>query len=262
MDLGLSGKTAFVSAATSGMGLAVARGLAAEGVNVALLGRRGALAEAEAGRIRDDFRVQALGLEADILDSASLESAMAQAAETLGRVDILVLNGPGPRPGGSASIQAEEVVQAAETMIRPHVQMVQEFLEGMTARHWGRILAVGSFTMDRASTDLSLSAIGRAGFQRYLQALAREVAPNGITVNIVQPGLIATSRIEALDQAQSEQTGESPQEVRRRREASIPFGRLGHPDEFASAAVFLASEPARYITGQSLLVDGGLYSAG
>ena len=262
MDLGLKGKLAFVAAATEGMGLAVARGLAAEGADVALIGRRAELARAEAERIRSDFGVQSLGIGADILSSESLADAMDKAEEALGNVDILVLNGPGPRPGGSASVDPQEVVQAAETMIRPHVQMVRRFVDGMVQRDWGRIIAIGSFTMDRASTGLSLSAIGRAGLQRYLQALARELAPSGVTVNIVQPGMIATARIDALDQVDAERTGQSPQAVRTQREGSIPLGRLGTPEEFASAAVFFASEPALYITGQSLLVDGGLYAAG
>ncbi len=262
MDLGIAGKNAFVCASTAGMGLAVARALAAEGANVAITGRRRDKAEREAARVASDFGVLAVGLECDLLDETSLSNAVDQARRQLGPIDILVLNGPGPRPGGSRTVRADEVVQAAETLIRPHVLLVQALLPEMVERHWGRIVAVGSFTMDRASTGLSLSAIGRSGLQRYLEALAREVAADGVTVNIVQPGLISTARIDALDEEQAQRTGEPQDQVRRDRESSIPYGRLGTPEEFASAAAFLSSEPARYITGQSLLVDGGLYAAG
>ncbi len=262
MDLGIAGRVAFVAGSTSGMGLAVARALAAEGVAVAVCGRREELARAEATTIAEEFRVPAIGLQCDILERGSLDAAVLATQQSLGNIDILILNGPGPRPGGSETVSAREAVEAAETLIAPHVHMVGRLLPGMKQRNWGRIVAVGSFTMDRASTSLSLSAMGRAGLQRYLEALAREVAGGGVTVNIVQPGLVATDRIDILDRVESQATGIPVAQVRARREASIPFGRLGDPAEFASAVTFLASEPARYITGQSLRVDGGLYSAG
>lgn len=261
MDLGIQGKNAFLAAATDGLGLASAQALAAEGVNVAILGRRRERAEALAEQIAAEFGVRALGLGADLLDRPSLLEAVEAGREELGEVDILLLNGPGPRPGGSESIDPSEVVLAAETMIAPQVALTREFLPGMKERGWGRIVAAGSFTMDRASTWLSLSAIGRSGLARYLQALSVEVAGAGVTVNIVQPGIIATSRIDALDEAAAKEKGIPQAEVRRSREAEIPMKRLGDPAEFGAAVAFLCSDPARYITGQSLLVGGGLYIA-
>lgn len=262
MDLGIAGKTAFVAASSSGMGLAAARSLAREGVNVVLTGRRKELLREEAEKIAADFGVRALPVRCDIVDERGLEAALQRAEDEFGPADIAVLNGPGPRPGGSESISAEEIDRAASVMITPHVTIVNNLLPEMKRRGWGRIVAVGSFTMNRASTTLSLSAIGRAGLQRYLEGLAREVAGFGVTVNIVQPGLIDTDRIGALDQLEAKNTGMPASKVRENRESSIPYGRLGTPDEFAAAVTFLASDPARYITGQSLLVDGGLYAAG
>lgn len=260
MDLGILGRNAFVCASTGGIGLAVADALAAEGVNVAVTGRRADVAAREAERIRQDYQVDAIGLGCDLLDADSRREVLAQAVAELGPIDIILLNGPGPRPGGSEELQPVDVVEAARSLIAPHVDLVGQVLPGMKERGWGRIIAIGSYTMEQASTTLSLSAIGRAGLQRYLGALAREVAATGVTVNIVEPGLISTARVAALDEAAAAQSGQTTAQIRAERERSIPYGRLGKPAELAAAVAFFASDEARYLTGQSLRVDGGLYA--
>lgn len=261
MDLGIQGKVAFVAASTGGLGLASARELARNGAAVAVMGRRGDVAEREAEQIAAEFGVAAVGFETDILSAQSRAEAVERVSAKLGPISILVLNGPGPRPGGALSVTAPESVEAARTMIEPHLDLVQRVLPGMRERRWGRIVAVASRSIDIGSTWLALSAIGRSGLARYLQALAKETAAEGVTVNIVQPGIIATERIDVLDQAEADAKGGTAAEARRRREATMPSGRLGTPEEFAAAVAFFASEPARYITGQSLMVDGGLYAA-
>lgn len=261
MDFGIRGRVAFVCASTEGLGLASARQLAAEGVDVALTGRRANVAETEAARIRDDFGVRAVGLGMDLLDADSRAEAVRQACAQLGPIDILVLNGPGPRPGGALDVSPKDAVNAARTLIEPHVHLVDLTLSHMREQHWGRIVAVGASSMDKASVTLTLSGMGRAGLARYLQSLAKQIAGDGVTVNIVQPGTIATARIDALDAAEVNEKGGTLQEVRARREASIPMERLGEPAEFANAVAFFCSQPASYITGRSLLVDGGLYAA-
>lgn len=261
MNLDIEGRVAFVCASTTGLGLASAKALAAEGAAIAITGRRGDVAEEQAASIAAEFGVASLGIGVDLLDPQSRQEALEAAEKILGPIDILVLNGPGPRPGGALSVGVGEATEAALSLIEPHVDLVSRVLPSMRSRGWGRIVAVGAYSMDSASTWLALSAIGRAGLARYLQALAKEVAAEGVTVNIVQPGIIATARIDALDAAEVATSGGTPAQARARREASMPMGRLGEPEEFAAAVAFFASEPARYITGQSLMVDGGLYAA-
>lgn len=263
MEFGIRGRNAFVSASTQGLGLASARQLAAEGVNVAITGRRGEVAKQEAARLRSEFGVNSVGITMDVLDADSRQVALSAAQAELGPIDILILNGPGPRPGTALSVTPTEAANAAATLIEPHVHLVEMTLGTMRSRQWGRIVAVGAASMDRASTSLTLSGMGRAGLARYLQSLAAEVASEGVTVNIVQPGIIATSRIDALDAAEVEASGGEVtlEQARRRRETAVPLGRLGEPAEFANAVAFFCSQNASYITGRSLLVDGGTDAA-
>ncbi|WP_284754264.1 SDR family oxidoreductase [Arthrobacter sp. efr-133-R2A-120] len=257
MDLGISGKTAFVAASTGGLGLAVARGLAAEGVRVAITGRRGELAEKIAAELQADGH-SAVAVGADLSTADGVTAAVERAVDLLGPIDILVLNGPGPKPGAAASLGADDIAAAFELLVKPHHALVSKILPGMRERRWGRILAIGSSGVVAPLPNLAVSNTGRAALAGYLKTLAAEVALDAVTVNMLLPGRIATDRVAELDRAAAKRRGTTPEEIQLESRKTIPARRYGEPEEFGAAGAFLCSAPASYITGVALRCDGGL----
>lgn len=256
METGLQGKVALVPGSSSGIGLAIAKGLAAEGANVVLAGRRGDLVRAEAARLPS-----AIGVEVDLLADDAPATLVAAAEEQFGPVDVLVLNSGGPPPGQASDVTDEQVSTAMHQLLVQHHRLTSLVLPGMRSRGWGRVVAVGSSGVQQPIERLALSNMGRAGLAGYLKTLAGEVAIDGVTVNMVLPGRIDTDRVGALDQAAAERTGSTPEEVRALSESSIPAGRYGRPDEFAAVVTFLASAAASYVTGELIRCDGGMVRA-
>jgi 3-oxoacyl-[acyl-carrier protein] reductase len=253
MDLGLTGRTAIVLGATSGLGAAIADGLAQEGANVVVVGR-----DEERARERAATFGSAIAVAADLTDPETPARVVAAAEEAFGAVDVVVLNGGGPKPGTATDLGAGDVDAAVDLLVRPHVALVGAVLPGMLERGWGRIIAVGSSGVQQPLPNLTASNLGRAALAGYLKTLAGEVAGRGVTVNMVMPGRIDTDRVAQLDQAAANRTGTSLEEARRSSEATIPRGRYGTPREFAAVAVFLAGDPAGYVTGEQVRCDGGL----
>jgi 3-oxoacyl-[acyl-carrier protein] reductase len=253
MDTGLKGRTAVVPGASSGLGLAVARSLAAEGANVVLGGRRGELVRAEAGKLPS-----AVGVEVDLTDPGAAAALVGAAEERFGTVDVLVLNGGGPPPGRAVHFTPEQLTAAVELLVQPHQRLVAATLPGMRERGFGRIVAIGSSGIQQPIDGLVASNAARAALTGYLKTLATEVAADGVTVNIVLPGRIDTDRIGVLDRANAERGGISVEEARARSEAAVPVGRYGTPEEFAAVVTFLASAGAAYVTGEQVRCDGGL----
>jgi 3-oxoacyl-[acyl-carrier protein] reductase len=242
VDLGLKGRTALVTGASSGLGLASAEALAAEGANVTMFARRRDLLEREADRIG------ALAVRGDVSLPEHLERAVAQTVQAFGGVDILVWNHGGPPPGPATAITPESVESALELMLVPAVRLVQLCLPHLEQSAGGRILGITSLAAKEPTDHLALSNALRPAVHGYFKTLSRELGPRGITVNCVAPGRIATARLEELYP-----DGPTPEQV-----AEIPLGRWGDPREFGDVVCFLASERARYISGQTLVVDGGL----
>jgi 3-oxoacyl-[acyl-carrier protein] reductase len=255
MDTGLQGRTAIVPGSSSGLGLAVARALAAEGANVVLAGRRGELVQKEAAELPS-----AVGVEVDIADPDAPATLVAE-AERFGPVDVLVLNGGGPPPGMAADFTPEQFTAAVNLLVQPHLRLVAAVLPGMRERGFGRIVAVGSSGVQQPIEGLVASNAARAALAGYLKTLAGEVAADGVTVNMVLPGRIDTDRGAVLDRAVAERSGTTPEEQRARAEAAIPSGRYGTPEEFAAVVTFLASAAASYVTGEQVRCDGGMIRA-
>lgn len=253
MDLGLSGKKALVSASTGGLGAATARALAAEGATVVFSGRRGELAKESAAAYKG-----AIGIEADLSTIEGARTLYADAVEAIGELDILVLNGPGPRPGTATSLNTEDITTAFTSLMLIHQALAELALPHMIEQGWGRILAVGSSGVVAPITGLSLSNIGRAALAGYLKSLSNEVAGKGITVNMLLPGRIATDRLKSLDAGSAQKQGKTVEQVQATLLETIPIGRYGDPDEFGATAAFLCSAKASYITGIAMRCDGGI----
>ncbi|MDH6145958.1 MULTISPECIES: SDR family oxidoreductase [Kitasatospora] len=252
MELGITGRTAVVCASTSGLGEAVAVALAAEGANVVVCGRR-----AEQARRIAAALPRAVGVGVDLLDEEGPQALLTATEQAFGPADILVLNGPGPRPARVTELREEELGAAADSLLTVHHRLVSRALPHMREQGWGRILAIGSSAVVTPINDLALSGIGRTALAAYLKMLAAEVAPDGVTVNLLLPGRIATDRVRRLDAARADRDGRTEAEVRAQSAAGIPMGRYGEPDEFGATAAFLCGEPASYLTGIAVRCDGG-----
>ena len=256
MELGIRGRTALVTGASKGIGRAVARALADEGARVFLVARsRERLAE-----LADELRER--GAEADFLAlDLSREDAAERviaALEGFGEAELFLGNTGGPPPGTAEELPPEAWSRAFGELFLPMVRLVRGLLPTMKARRFGRIVLVTSISVKEPVENLALSNGVRAGLTGYLKTLSKEVAPHGITVNAVAPGYTKTERVESLFSHQARREGVPVEEVYRRYEEKIPMRRLGRPEEIAAAAVFLMGVPAGYITGQTLVADGGL----
>ncbi|NGO11599.1 SDR family oxidoreductase [Streptomyces sp. HC44] len=253
MDLGLTGRTAVVAASTGGLGRAVAEALAAEGARVVVSGRRGDTAKEIAAALPD-----AIGVEVDLDAPEGPRTLMDAARAAYGQIDIVVLNGPGPKPGKASGVSDTDLAEATHSLLLAQQRLATLALPAMRERGWGRILAVGSSGIAAPLPDLALSNAGRAALAAYLKTLAAETAADGVTVNLLLPGRIATDRVAALDAAKAAREGRTAEEVAAASRATIPAGRYGTPEEFGAVAAFLCGQPAAYVTGTALRCDGGL----
>jgi len=242
VDLGLSGRTALVCGASSGLGLATAEALAAEGANVAMFARR---ADELA---RNAERIGALALPGDVQSDADLEHVVAATLERFGGLDVLVWNGGGPPAGQALDADPDAIDAAFRLLLRPAVTLARLCLPHLERSEGGRILAITSVAALEPLEHLALSNTFRPGLTGWLKTLSREVGPRGITVNCVAPGRIRTARLEYL-------YPDGPTDAQLE---EIPAGRWGTPQEFGDVVCFLASERARYVSGQTIVVDGGL----
>jgi 3-oxoacyl-[acyl-carrier protein] reductase len=244
MDLGLTGRTAIVCGASSGLGLAVAEALAQEGAHVVMLARRRNVLDAEARRIGG------LPVAGDVRIPADLERAVRAAVEAYGSIDILVPNSGGPPPAVADEIDAKQVQDAVELLLLPVVSLVQLSLPHLLASDQGRIVLVSSLAVREPTPNLALTNAVRPGVVGYMKSLANELGPKGITVNSVGPGRIATARMRELYGPD----GPPADEI-----AKIPARRLGEPRELGALVAFLCSSRASYVSGTHIPVDGGLY---
>ena len=253
MELGIRGRTAIVCASTAGLGEATARALAAEGARVVISGRRAEVAKQIASELPE-----AIGVGVDITAPDGPAALVAAADAAFGQVDILVTNSPGPPPGGATDITDQDITAAMESLVLPHQRLVSLVLSGLRERGWGRILALASIGVVTPIPSLSLSNIGRAALGGYLKTLATEVAADGVTVNLLLPGRIATARTLQMNTFRAGKEGVSVEEFAARSQAAIPVGRYGTPAEFGAVAAFLCSDLASYVTGTAVRCDGGV----
>ena len=259
MNLGLDGKVAIVAAASKGLGKAVALGLAAEGCRIAMFSRDQASIEAAAAEVRERSGAQVEALAADVMQEADLRRVFDTAVARFGQVDVLFMNSGGPPPGTFDDFDDAAWLRAFELLVLSTTRMTRMVLPGMRERRWGRIINLTSTSVKQPIARLMLSNALRSGVTAMANTLAREVARDGITVNNLAPGRILTDRVEQIDADAASRQGKPIEEIRAAQLAEIPMRRYGQPHEYAAAAVFLASQQASYITGVTLLVDGGSF---
>jgi 3-oxoacyl-[acyl-carrier protein] reductase len=242
MDFGLKGRTAIVCGASSGMGLAIAESLAEEGANVAMFARRRDLVQREADRIG------ALGVRGDLTNPPDLERLVDRTVEAFGGIDILVNNGGGPPRTSAESIDDDALESAVELLLFSAVRLTNLCLRELRRSGRGRIINITSSSVREPIDNLALSNTVRPGVIGWAKTLARELGPDGVTVNSIAPGRIDTPRLAEVyvDRSRAEDL------------AAIPLRRFGRPREVADVVTFLASDQAAYLTGAVLAVDGGL----
>jgi 3-oxoacyl-[acyl-carrier protein] reductase len=261
VELGLSGKAAIVGGASRGIGKAVAFGLAREGCRVAICARRLDVLEAAAEEIRSATGSQVLALACDMAVAEEIERFVAGAAEAFGRLDIVENNAGGP-PAGSFESHDEAAWQAALSQnLMSVVRTVREALPHLRKTGGGRIINITSVAVKEPIPGLVLSNAARLGVVGLAKTLSRELGPDGITVNNVCPGLTLTDRMRELYGGIAQAAGRSLEAVLADEAKRIPLGRLAAAEDVAALVVFLASEPARQISGTTIQVDGGSTSA-
>jgi 3-oxoacyl-[acyl-carrier protein] reductase len=261
VDLQLKGRTAIVLASTKGLGKATALMLAQEGAQVTISGRDEAALAAVRPEIKQATGHDPLTVVTDVTKAADIERLVKETVDRFGTVDILINNAGGPAAGTFDQLTDEQWQQAFELNLLSYVRAIRAVLPYMRKQRFGRIVNFASSSFKQPIENLILSNTFRTGVVGLAKSLASELGPDGILINTIGPGRIATDRVAHLDAIRAEKTGQSAEEVRKQMEATIPLGRYGEPEEFARYVTFLASPANSYVTGQSLLVDGGMVKA-
>src|ERR1700690_4392144 len=259
MDTGLKNRVAIVAAARQGIGRAAAEGLAAEGCRVAMCARNAPALQATAEHIQKQYGVEVFTQALDVADAEAVRRFVDAVVSKFGSVDICVTNAGGPPAKGFLAASLEEWRKAVDLNFLSTVYFAREVIPHMQRKHWGRIITITSITTKQPVADLVLSNAVRAAVVGLVKSLANEFGKDGILVNNVGPGFTATDRLKELATARSSALGKSEQEIFDGWASDAPLKRLGEPREVAETIVWLASERASYITGQTILVDGGMY---
>lgn len=259
METGLRNRVAVVAASSKGIGRAAAFGLAAEGVHLALCARSADTLEESATEIRCGYGVDVFAEPFDVSDDARVRQFVEAAHRRFGRIDICVTNAGGPPSNRFAETTMEEWDRAYALNLRSIVSFAHAVLPHMQQHRWGRLITITSVAVKQPVLDLVLSNAIRSGVLGLVRSLATQYGPDNITVNNVGPGFTATERVKELAGAYALTSGRKAAEYEAEVTKDIPLKRMATPEEVADAIVWLASDRASYVTGQTILVDGGVY---
>lgn len=257
MDLGIKGRRGLVCAASKGLGRGCAEALAAAGVDLVINSRTQADIVRTAGEIADRYGVNVTPVAADI----TTEAGRAKVLDALGQADILVTNAGGPPPGNWTDWSRDDFIKAFDANMLSAIALMQALVPGMMDRGWGRVVNITSASVRSPISVLGLSNTARTGLTGFVAGMSRQVAPHGVVVNNLLPGIHATDRAVSLDKAVSDAQGISPDQARHQRESTIPTRHYGRAEDFGATCAFLCSEQARFIIGQNILLDGGALNA-
>jgi len=257
MDLGLKGKTALITAASKGIGKAVAESLAAEGCEIAICSRTKDDLISAANEIKGKYNIEPFWCVCDLNKEKDIEIAVEVVCKQFGKIDILVNNCGGPIPGYLRDLNFKDWTSAFEQVLMSVVKFSSLIVPEMILREWGRIINITSVSVKQPIDNLMLSNSLRSGVIGFAKTLSNEVAKFNITVNNIAPGYTLTNRLYDLAVHRAKVSGISHEEILSDMSKAIPMNRLGRPEEIASAVSFLASQQASYITGNTLVIDGG-----
>jgi 3-oxoacyl-[acyl-carrier protein] reductase len=259
VNLGIKDRVALVAASSQGIGRATAEAFAAEGCRVAMCARNRETLERAADEIRNRYSIEVFGDAFDVTEANAVSRFVKSIADRFGSVDICVTNAGGPPAKGFLATNQDDWEKALAANFLSTVYFAREVIPHMQKNKWGRIITLTSITTKQPVADLVLSNAVRAAVVGLVKSLANEFGKDGILVNNIGPGFTATDRLKQLAAARASSAGKSERELFDAWAAETPLKRLGQPREVADAIVWLASERASYITGQTLLVDGGIY---
>lgn len=257
MTTSMSGKTAIVAAASKGLGRAIATELARRGANIVLFSRDLESAKQTASEISKETGASVIGLRVDVCKEEDLRQCVEQTIKVFGQLDILVTNSGGPPAGVFEKLKEEDWFYAFELNLMSIVRSVRYALPHLKETS-GTIVNLASSSVKQPIAGLTLSNVMRTGVAGLSKTLSEELAGYGIRVNTVAPGRIDTDRVRGLDMMRAEKAGVTAEQYKVKTEAVIPLGRYGKPEELAKVVAFLCSDDASYMTGQTLLVDGGM----
>lgn len=257
MDLGIKGRRGLVCAASKGLGRGCAEALAEAGVDLVINSRTEAEITQTAHEIADRYGVSVTPIAADI----TTDEGRAKVLAAVGQADILVTNAGGPPPGNWTDWNRDDFIRAIDANMLSAIALMQALVPGMIERGWGRVVNITSASVRSPVSVLGLSNTARAGLTGFVAGMSRQVAPHGVVVNNILPGIHATDRADSLDKGVASQQGIDMDEARHRREATIPARTYGRPEDFGATCAFLCSEQARFIIGQNILLDGGALNA-
>jgi 3-oxoacyl-[acyl-carrier protein] reductase len=259
MDLGLKGRGVIVAASSQGMGLATAEAFAREGAQVAMCARTEKTLRVAADKIRTDTKAEIYAEPLDVTDGPAVSRFVEQVVKRFGRIDVCVTNAGGPPAKNFLSITADEWRTAEELNFMSVVHLAKAVIPHMQRHRWGRIITITSISVKQPIAELIMSNSVRAAVVGLVKSLSNEFGKDGILVNNVAPGYTATERLQELAGVRALAAGTTPQAICENWAVEIPVKRLADPKEIADVIVWLASERASYITGQTILVDGGIY---
>ena len=256
MDLGIAGRKAIVCASSRGLGKGCAQALAEAGVDVTINGRDESQLEAAAEELRELTGATITAVAADV----SSRDGQKKLLDACPQPDILINNNGGPPFRDYLELDREAMLEGVIMNMVTPIELIQSVIEHMKQQHFGRIVNITSFSVRTPVAGLDLSSGARGGLTAFLGGVARQVASHNVTVNHMLPGFFDTDRLTALRERRAKGEGLSVDQVAERMTSSIPTGRFGDPQEFGSTCAFLCSQHAAYITGQSLLIDGGFFN--
>jgi 3-oxoacyl-[acyl-carrier protein] reductase len=259
MDTGLKGKVVLVAGASQGMGRAAAQAFAREGAVIAICARTEEKLRQTANEIRKATSAEVFAQAFDVSYGAAVERFVTDIVAKYGRVDVCVANAAGPPAKTFLATSLEDWHRAFEVNFMSVVHLAREVIPQMQKNKWGRLITITSTSVRQPIPDLILSSAVRPAVVGLVKSLAIEFGKDGITANNIAPGYTATDRLSELAESRAKAAGVSEKDIHERWASEVPLHRLGKPEEIADAILWLASERASYVTGQTILVDGGIY---
>jgi 3-oxoacyl-[acyl-carrier protein] reductase len=259
MDLGLKGRGVIVAASSEGIGRATAEAFAREGTQVAMCARTEKTLRQAADSVREQTGAEVYAEPVDVTDANAVQSFVENVAKRFGRIDVCVTNAGGPPAKNFLSVSTDEWRKAIDTNFMSVVHLAKAVIPYMQRHRWGRIITITSVSVKQPIAELVLSNAVRAAVVGLVKSLSNEFGKDGILVNNVGPGYTATERLKELAGVRALASGTNPEQIYQNWAAATPVKRLGQPGEIADVILWLASERAAYVTGQTVLADGGIY---